>query len=153
MDNPPSKPAKADTSFANPGPFWYSCIILIIGLGLVATYTGYVLGQFKLAYPHIHSMADAGEVLLGRFGREVLGAAQLLFLIFIMGSHILTFMVMMNTLTEHGTCTIVFGVVGLVVSFVCCLPRTLKKVSWMSISCTFPPYTDTVLVKNQVGWN
>ncbi|OJJ58068.1 hypothetical protein ASPSYDRAFT_1178640 [Aspergillus sydowii CBS 593.65] len=110
------------------------CIILIIGLGVVATYTGYVLGQFKLAYPHIHSMADAGEVLLGRFGREVLGAAQLLFLIFIMGSHILTFMVMMNTLTEHGTCTIVFGVVGLVVSFVCCLPRTLKKVSWMSIS-------------------
>lgn len=118
--------------------FGYSCIILIIGLGLVATYTGYVLGQFKLAYPHIHSMADAGEVMLGRFGREVLGAAQLLFLIFIMGSHILTFTVMMNTLTEHGTCSIVFGVVGLVISFICCLPRTLRKVSWMSISCTPP---------------
>lgn len=110
-------------------------LILIIGLGLVATYTGYVLGQFKLRYPHVHSMADAGEILLGRFGRELLGTAQLVFLIFIMGSHILTFTVMMNTLTKHGTCSIVFGVVGLILSFVCTLPRTLKKVSWLSISC------------------
>ncbi|KAE8146781.1 amino acid transporter [Aspergillus avenaceus] len=109
-------------------------VILIIGLGLVATYTGYVIGQFKLRYPHVHSMADAGEVMLGRVGREVLGTAQLLFLIFIMGSHILTFSVMMNTVTEHGTCSIVFGVVGLVLSFVCTLPRTLKNVSWLSIS-------------------
>ncbi|KAB8233752.1 putative neutral amino acid permease [Aspergillus alliaceus] len=109
-------------------------VILIIGLGLVATYTGYVLGQFKLRYPHVHSMADAGEVLLGRVGREVLGTAQLIFLIFIMGSHILTFIVMMNTLTEHGTCSIVFGIVGMIISFVCTLPRTLKKVSWLSIS-------------------
>jgi amino acid permease len=28
-------------------------IILLIGLGALATYTGYVLGQFKLAYPHV----------------------------------------------------------------------------------------------------
>ncbi|OKL56562.1 hypothetical protein UA08_08079 [Talaromyces atroroseus] len=79
-------------------------------------------------------MADAGEILLGRFGRELLGTAQLLFLVFIMGSHILTFSVMMNTITDHGTCSIVFGVVGLVVSFIGALPRTLKKVSWLSIA-------------------
>ncbi|KAI9374872.1 transmembrane amino acid transporter protein-domain-containing protein [Aspergillus egyptiacus] len=101
-------------------------IILIITLGLIATYTGYVIGQFKLAHPHVHSMADAGEVMAGRLGREILGAAQLLFLIFIMGSHILTFTVMMNTVTEHGTCSIVFGVVGAVVSFALTLPRTLR---------------------------
>lgn len=108
---------------------------MLLGLSAVATYTGYVIGQFKLRYPHVHSMADAGEVLLGRFGRELLGNAQLLFLIFIMGSHVLTFSVMMNTLTNHGTCSIVFGVVGLVVSFILGLPRTLKKVSWFSIAC------------------
>ncbi|KAL5364448.1 transmembrane amino acid transporter protein-domain-containing protein [Aspergillus floccosus] len=90
--------------------------------------------SFKLRYPHVHSMADAGEVMLGPFGREFLGTAQLLFLIFIMGSHILTFSVMMNTVTDHGTCSIVFGVVGLILSFILTLPRTLKKVSWLSIS-------------------
>lgn len=116
-------------------------MILIVGLGLLATYTGYVIGQFKLRYPHVHSMADAGEVLfdklnMARFGREFMGTAQLLFLVFIMGSHILTFTVMMNTLTNYGTCSIVFGVVGLVISFIFALPRTLRKVSWFSFACT-----------------
>lgn len=96
-------------------------------------------------------MADAGEVLFGRinlarFGREFMGTAQLLFLVFIMGSHILTFTVMMNTLTNYGTCSIVFGVVGLVISFVFALPRTLRKVSWFSIACKF--CWDTLQVNN-----
>lgn len=115
----------------------YSAIVIIISLGLLATYTGYVIGQFKMRYPHVHNMADAGEVLMGPIGREILGAAQLLFLVFIMGSHILTFIVMMNTLTDHGTCSIVFGVAGMILSLVLALPRTLKNVSWLSISCTF----------------
>lgn len=112
-----------------------SSVILIVGLGILATYTGYNLGQFKMRYPHVHSMADAGEVLLGPIGREIFGTAQLLFLVFIMGSHVLTFAVMMNTLTEHGTCSIVFNVVGMIVSFIFTIPRTLKNVSWLSVSC------------------
>ena len=111
-----------------------SGVILIAGLGIIATYTGYVLGQFKLAYPHVHNMADAGEVLAGRIGREVFGAAQILFLVFAMGSHILTFSIMMNTITFHATCTIVFSLVGMIVCLVFTLPRTLKKVSYMSIA-------------------
>lgn len=78
-----------------------------------------------------------GQFGFGRFGREFLGTAQLLFLVFIMGSHILTFTVMMNTLTDYGACSIVFGIVGLVVSFVFALPRTLRKVSWFSFACKF----------------
>lgn len=96
-------------------------------------------------------MADAGEVLLGRVGREVLGTAQLIFLIFIMGSHILTFIVMMNTLTEHGTCSIVFGIVGMIISFVCTLPRTLKKVSWLSISSFISIVTALLITMIAIG--
>ena len=79
-------------------------------------------------------MADAGEVMAGQIGREVFGAAQILFLVFVMGSHILTFSIMMNTVTSHGTCTIVFGIVGLIVCLVFTLPRTLEKVSYMAIA-------------------
>ena len=43
-------------------------LIVLIGLGIIATYTGYVLGRFKMAYPHIHNMADAGEVLFAPIG-------------------------------------------------------------------------------------
>ncbi|CAL5868576.1 uncharacterized protein PFLUO_LOCUS2803 [Penicillium psychrofluorescens] len=111
----------------------WCAVILIVGLGLIATYTGYVLGQFRLQYPHVHNMADAGEVLMGRFGRELFGSAQLIVLIFVMGSHILTFSIMMNTLTNHGTCTIVFNIIGMALMFLGNLPRTLKNVSWLSI--------------------
>lgn len=110
-------------------------IIILLGLGFLATYTGYIIGQFRWRYPHVHNLADAGEVIAGKIGREVLGTGQLLLVVFIMASHLLTFTVAMNAITDHGTCSIVFGVVGLVISLVAGLPRTLKHISTMSIAC------------------
>ncbi|KAJ5783324.1 uncharacterized protein N7518_009001 [Penicillium psychrosexuale] len=107
-------------------------IILIIGLGLLATYTGYNIGLFRERYPHIQNLGDAGEILLGRFGRELFGTGQFLFCIFVMGSHILTFRVMLNTLTNHGTCSVVFSVVGMVISILLSMPRTMKGMTWIS---------------------
>ncbi|PVI06893.1 hypothetical protein DM02DRAFT_707499 [Periconia macrospinosa] len=108
-------------------------IILLLSLGILATYTGYVIGQFKLAYPFVHSLADVGAVCLGPWGREIGGAAQTIFLIFVMGSHILTFTIAMNSITGHATCTIVWGVVGFIILWIFTLPRTLKKVSYLSM--------------------
>lgn len=109
-------------------------IIVLVALGCLATYTGYVIGQFKAKYPHVHSMADAGEVLAGPLGREILGAAQLLFYVFVMGSHILTFSIMMNAITDHGACTVAFMFVGFLLSLLLTLPRTLKNVSHFSVA-------------------
>lgn len=67
------------------------------GLGGIATGTGYVLGMFKLRYPHVHNMADAGEILAGPIGREVLGAAQIIFIVFACGSHVLTGLIAFDT--------------------------------------------------------
>lgn len=77
-------------------------------------------------------MGDAGELLMGPIGREICYFGQLLFIIFLMASHILTFTVTFNTITDHGTCTIVFGVVGLVACSIASLPRTSEKVFMMS---------------------
>ncbi|KAF7513417.1 hypothetical protein GJ744_009838 [Endocarpon pusillum] len=109
-------------------------LILLLSLGGLSTYTGLVIGQFKLRHPHIHSMADAGMVLFGRIGGEIIGVGQLLFFVFIMGSHILTFSIMMNAITSHAACTIVFMLVGMVLSFLLTIPRTLKNLSWWSIT-------------------
>ena len=113
----------------------FSGIIIILGLSGVAWYTGYVVGQFKLRYPSVHSMADAGDIIAGRVGRELLELGQLLFMIFLMASHILTFTVAMNVITEHGTCTIVFSIVSLVINVIATIPRTMNKVYWMAIVC------------------
>ncbi|PYH88306.1 amino acid transporter [Aspergillus ellipticus CBS 707.79] len=126
-------------------------IILLLGISGISWYTAYVIWQFKMRYPHIHSMGDAGEVLMGRFGRDLLGTGQLLFLVFVMASHVLTFTVQMNVLTDHGTCTIVFGVVSLVVSCVGALPRTMGKVYWMSIASFLSIVAATVATMIAVG--
>lgn len=117
-------------------------IVLILGLGIIATYTGYVLGKFKLAYPHVHNMADAGEILfmpLGRvpsvIAREIFGAAQIIFYIMLMGSHVLTWSIAFDTMTGHAVCSIVWSVIGMIVMFLFTLPRTLRKVSYLSFAC------------------
>lgn len=115
-----------------------SAAVIIVFISALSWYTGYAIGQFKLRHPEIHSMGDAGELLMGPLGREVLGLGQLLLLIFLMASNILMFNILMNVLTEHGTCTLVFGVVGLVICFMGALPRTMDKVYWMSVACEFP---------------
>ncbi|CAI7565192.1 unnamed protein product [Penicillium viridicatum] len=134
-------------------------LVLIIGLGILATYTGYTIFQFRTRYPHIQNLADAGEVLFGPFGRELFGLGQLLFSIFIMGSHILTFSVMMNTVTEHGTCTMVFTAVGFIICFVCSLPRTMKNMTYISCLSFASIVTAVIItmvavgVQNQGGQN
>ncbi|KAL4883746.1 transmembrane amino acid transporter protein-domain-containing protein [Aspergillus karnatakaensis] len=128
-------------------------VIILVALGLFATYTGYVIGQFKMRYPQVTNMADAGEVIGGKWGREILGVAQMLFFVFVMASHLLTFTVAMNTLTNHGTCSIVFGIVGMVVSFILCLPRTLEKMSWLSLVSFASILTAVIICMIGVGIN
>ncbi|KAF1990955.1 amino acid transporter [Aulographum hederae CBS 113979] len=111
-------------------------LFLIFFLGVLATYTGYVIGQFKIAYPGVKDMADAGFILGGKIGRELLGAGQVIVLVFIMAAHITSFSIMMNVVAGHKTCSIVFGFVGFVVSLGLGLFRTLHKVSYLSVvSC------------------
>ncbi|PLB51294.1 amino acid transporter [Aspergillus steynii IBT 23096] len=126
-------------------------VILIVGLGVLALYTGYVIGQFRQRYPFIHNLADAGEILMGRFGRELFGLGQILFSIFIMGSHIVTFTVMMNTITDHGTCSIVFSVVGMVICMVLSLPRTIKNMTYISVASFLSIFSAVMITMIGVG--
>lgn len=126
-------------------------VILIVGLGLLATYTGYNIGLMRERYPHIQNLADAGEILMGSFGREIFGLGQFLFCIFVMGSHILTFRVMMNTITEHGTCSIVFSLIGMLISLVLSIPRTMKGMTWISFASFLSIFSAVMITMISVG--
>ncbi|KAL3426729.1 transmembrane amino acid transporter [Phlyctema vagabunda] len=108
-------------------------IISIVALGVFTTYSGYVLWQFRMRYPQITNYGDIGGVLLGPIGSHIFGAAYIIYCVFCMASHILTFTIAMNVLTQHATCTIVWGVVGLVVFSILSMNRTLKNVSFLSV--------------------
>lgn len=88
---------------------------------------------------------------MGPIGREICYWGQLLFIIFLMASHILTFTVLFNTITNHGTCTIVFGVIGLVVSCICALPRTTDKVFVMSTVSAASILIATIVTMISIG--
>ncbi|KAF2759514.1 amino acid transporter [Pseudovirgaria hyperparasitica] len=107
-------------------------LLLIAFLGIVATYTGFVIGQFKEAFPGVCSFPDVGFLIAGRFGREFMAVSSILILVFIMGAHIVSFNLMMNWLTNHATCTIVWAVIGTLVSFIIGMPRKMSGLSWTS---------------------
>ncbi|RAH60782.1 hypothetical protein BO85DRAFT_517034 [Aspergillus piperis CBS 112811] len=120
-------------------------IAVIIGVGVLTTYTGLVIGEFKRRYAQAHSMADAGSILWGRTGFEILGAAQLIFFTFIMASHILTFSIMVSVLTGYSGCIVIFSVAGGLLSIVFTIPRRLESLSFLS-SISFASVLGVVLV-------
>ncbi|KAK4549617.1 hypothetical protein LTR36_004918 [Oleoguttula mirabilis] len=126
-------------------------IILIIGIGLLATYTGYVIYQLKLRHPHVRSFDQGLGMIFGKPGLWIGKVLQTLLLIFIMGAHINIFSIMMNTLTNHGVCTVVFMAIGTVVSFVVSMPRTWKSTSTVSIASCISIATATVIAMVAIG--
>lgn len=110
-------------------------LLLIFLLGVIAGYTGLIIGQFKQAFPQVVSFADCGELIAGPIGREIMAISQILILIFIMAAHVLSFAIAMNVMTDHSLCTVAFAAFGLLICFILGLPRTLKGVSYLSIFC------------------
>jgi amino acid permease len=131
-------------------------IILIVIMGFFSTYSGLVMGEFRQRYPWVQSFGDAGEVIgrsigMGRFFQEFLGWAQTIFVIFVMGSHLLTWTICLNTLSNHGACTVVWAVVGVAVFWVLNLPRTLKIAGWYSFISFFSIFTGVMMTMIDVG--
>ena len=104
-------------------------VILTVGIGLVAMYASYVVGQMKLKYPHISHYTDAGRMMFGKVGYEIISVMFVLQLVFITGSHVLTGAIMFGNLTNDGACTIVFTVVSAIVLFLVALPPSFSEMA------------------------
>jgi amino acid permease len=110
-------------------------VFLILLIGLLATYTGYAIYQFKLENFETKTMAHGMEIIFGRWGRWVAEVGQDLELVFIMAAHLVLFSIAFNELTNHAICTVAFMGIGTVLSFLVSLPRTLKGNSYFSALC------------------
>jgi len=131
-------------------------IVLLIVMGILSTYSGLVMGEFRKKHPWVQSFGDAGEVMgrsigMGKVFQEVFGWAQTIFQIFVMGSHILTWTICLNTLTNSAACTIVWGVVGLVIFWVLNTPRTLRAAGYYSFASFASIFTAVMVTMIDVG--
>ncbi|KAL1869999.1 hypothetical protein VTK73DRAFT_2842 [Phialemonium thermophilum] len=104
-------------------------VICCVGLGFIAIYTSYVIGAVKLRFPEIQHYADAGKLMMGRFGYELIGVMFVLQLVLLVGSHCLTGTIAFVTITNSGTCTLVFGVVSAIILFLLALPPSFAEVA------------------------
>ena len=104
-------------------------VFLSVGLGLIAIYTSHIVGQVKLRFPEVQHYADAGRLICGRFGYELLGAMFTLQLVFLVGSHCLTGTIAFQNITENGACGIVFGVVSAVILLLLAIPPSFAELA------------------------
>lgn len=119
-------------------------VFLTITLGMIAIFTSYLVGQVKLAYPETASYADAGRLLLGRFGYELFGAALVLELVMVVGSHALTGSIALSDLNDGRTCSIVFSAVSAIILLILAIPPSFTEVAILG-------YIDFVSIVAAVG--
>lgn len=67
-------------------------LISLITLCILTTWSGVVVGHFRLRHPHTYSIGDAAEILFGPAGREFMGAAFWLFYTLAYGATVLRFL-------------------------------------------------------------
>ncbi|KAK3389341.1 amino-acid permease [Podospora didyma] len=104
-------------------------VICSLGIGSIAVYTSYVVGQMKLKFPEIKHYADAGRLMFGKIGYEIISFMFCLQLVFIVASHVLTGSIMWGNITEDATCSIVFAVVSAIILFILAIPPSFAEVA------------------------
>jgi hypothetical protein len=119
-------------------------VFLTITLGLVSIFTSYIIGQVKLKFPHISHYADAGRLLLGRFGYELFGAAMVLELVMVVGSHALTGSIALIDINGGHVCSIVFSAVSAIILLILAIPPSFTEIAILG-------YIDFVSIMAAIG--
>ena len=102
---------------------------VIVVIGILTTWSGMVVGQFKRNHPEVYSMDGVGYVLAGKWGREFFSVAYPLFMIFLSGSGFVAISIAFNAITTHATCTVAWVVIAMVGTFALASIQTLNKIS------------------------
>ncbi len=100
-------------------------LICIVGLGLLVTYTAYVLLQFFRHYPHVLNCVDCFRIIGGTPLAIIVGTAFVLNLILTCSSAVITMSIALNSISEHAACTVVFIAVPAIFSWLLCVPRKM----------------------------
>ncbi|KAH3673366.1 hypothetical protein WICMUC_003685 [Wickerhamomyces mucosus] len=122
-------------------PWSYSVLGLIPGLiitvfvALTVLYTGRIIGDYCARYPHLTNVCDIGQHLFWN-QKWAWWLTALCFIInntLIQGLHSLVGAKYLNTVSNHGACSVAFAVVASIICFIFSLPRTFSHMSLVGI--------------------
>lgn len=91
-----------------------------------------MVGQFKLRHPEVYNIDDAGMIMGGRWGREILYWGFNIYFMTLSGSAMLGISIGFNSLSTNGACTAVFVAVAAIIGFGFGSIQTLGKVAWIA---------------------
>lgn len=114
---------------------WVPGIITMVVSGALFYITSLTMHKYIMKNPQIKDICDFGYYIFGknRLAYEFTGFMLLANNILLIGFHVLTGAKILNTLSDHSQCTIVFSIIVTIMGIVMSIPRTLKHVSFMSM--------------------
>ncbi|KAK5462937.1 hypothetical protein LTS15_002649 [Exophiala xenobiotica] len=114
---------------------WVPGIITMVAAGILFWITSITMHKFIMKYPQIRDICDFGYYAFGksRIAYEWTGFMLLANNIMLIGFHVLTGAKILNTLSDHSQCTVVFSIIVMLMGIVMSAPRTLRHVSFMSM--------------------
>ena len=110
--------------------------------------------KFIMRNPQIKDICDFAYYACGnsKIAYEFAGFMLLANNILLIGFHVFTGSKVLNTLSDHSQCTVVFSVIVMLMGIVCSIPRTLKHVSFMSMfsgeSCWPSSFVGVMLISS-----
>lgn len=94
----------------------------------------------------VHNMGDAGFILFGPVGREILSFGTIVFAVFATGGQLLAGQIALGSLSNSKLCLMLYTGIFAIPTLICALPRTLDRLSWLSIPSVF-----SILIAGIVG--
>lgn len=85
----------------------------------------------------VHNMGDAGLIIFGPIGREILSFGTIVFAIFATGGQLLAGQIALGALSNSKLCLMLYTGIFAIPTLICALPRTLDRLSWLSVPSVF----------------
>lgn len=126
-------------------------ILCIVVMGMLSLYSAYNLIQYWRKYPYMLNIVDYGRVLGGPWVEGIFAIGFLINMALISASALVTLTIGLNTVSEHGTCTVVFTVVSAIAMWAMCVPHSMRFVSWASWPCTASIIATVLIVMITLG--
>ena len=103
-------------------------VITTVGIGIIAMYASYTVGQVKLKYNQVQHYADAVGLMWGKFGYELTSVMFVLFLVLVTGSHALTGTIAwIHIVDDMNVCALVWGIISAILLYCLALPPTFHE--------------------------
>ncbi|KAF4464494.1 neutral amino acid permease [Fusarium albosuccineum] len=126
-------------------------IIALIGIGCLSGYAGLELLQFFERYPHVVNVIDMVRIIGGRPWEIVAAIGLIIQLLMTCASTAVTLSVALNTLSDHGMCTVGFIGIACIACFLLCVPRTAKFIAHSGVPTVISIVIAALIVMISLG--